>query len=286
MKITIIGLGLLGGSFALGYQEKRDDLRIVGVDNNDDNAHKAKELGLVDEVCGLNQAIENTDMIVLATPVNILTEQLAQVLDAIADNTLVIDFGSTKELICQSVQNHPNRGQYVAMHPIAGTENSGPEAAFSKLLHNQTMIICEKEKSAPAHLRLAEEIFGELNMHLLYMSAEEHDRHIAYVSHLSHISSFALSTTVLEIEKDERSISNLAGSGFSSTVRLAKSSPEMWAPIFAQNTPNISKALGAYIEHLQNFKQILDNEDEESSKSTMKAANEIRRILDGIDGKD
>ena len=283
MNITIVGLGLLGGSFALGLKQLPKDNYFIGVDNNPEHAAKALDLGLVDEVLDLEPAVKKSDLTVLAVPVNALVAMLNPVLDILPDQATLIDFGSTKELICGVVQNHPKRDQFVAVHPIAGTENSGPEAAFAGLLPHKIMIICDEEKSRPESVKLVEDIFRQLDMRLSYMPADSHDLHLAYVSHLSHISSFALGATVLEKEKDEENIFNMAGSGFSSTVRLAKSSPEMWAPIFTQNSRNISAALDSYIRKLQEFKNMIDNQDEAASFELMKKTNDIRRILSGID---
>ncbi|MCC9165529.1 prephenate dehydrogenase [Pontibacter harenae] len=279
MVICVIGLGLLGGSLALGVKAKHQDIKILGVDANEANAQKAIELGIADQVLALEEAVPQADLVVLATPVSVIAQQILPVLDLLPADAALIDLGSTKELICRTVEIHPKRGQFVASHPIAGTEYSGPEAAFVSLLQNKTMIICEKEKSNPKTLQLVEQLCLDLEMNLRYMSATDHDLHLAYVSHLSHISSFALGITVLDKEKDEENIFDMAGSGFSSTVRLAKSSPSMWAPIFTQNRQNVSEALGSYIEQLQNFKTIIDSEDEEKGKELMLRANEIRRIL-------
>ena len=283
MNITIVGLGLLGGSFALGLKQLHQDFYFIGVDNNSNHAAKALELGLVDEILALEPAVKKADLTVLAVPVNALVAMLNPVLDMLPDRATLIDFGSTKELICGVVKNHPKRDQFVAVHPIAGTENSGPEAAFAGLLPHKIMIICDEEKSRPESVKQVEDIFRQLDMRLSYMPADSHDLHLAYVSHLSHISSFALGATVLEKEKDEENIFNMAGSGFSSTVRLAKSSPEMWAPIFTQNSRNISAALDSYIRKLQEFKKMIDNQDEAASFELMQKTNDIRRILSGID---
>jgi prephenate dehydrogenase len=276
---------LLGGSLALQAKEKGIVKRVIGVDANPENADKALELGIVDEIATLEEAIPLTDLVVLATPVNVISGMLPRVLDALPDGKVVMDLGSTKEIICRVVEDHPRRRQYVAAHPIAGTENSGPAAAFSGLLKRKTMILCDQEKSSNAALNLVVSLAQSLEMRLSFMNSVEHDRHLAYVSHLSHISSFALGVTVLEKEKDESTIFDMAGSGFSSTVRLAKSSPDMWAPIFTQNTENISRALDAYIKRLQRFKEVIDGQDEVRSREIMHQANEIRRVLQGIDGK-
>jgi prephenate dehydrogenase len=283
MKITIVGVGLLGGSLALIAREKGIASRVVGVDINELHAQKALALGIADQMLPLEEAVKDTDLVVLATSVNILVKQLPKVLDLISEHTVVMDLGSTKELICQVADGHPRRAQFVASHPIAGTENSGPDAAFPGLLKKKIMIICDREKSSRQALETVVSISKQFEMRLSYMNSSEHDRHLAYVSHLSHISSFALGITVLDKEKDEKSIFEMAGSGFSSTVRLAKSSPEMWAPIFTQNKENISTALGAYIRRLQTFKDIIDSDDEHRSKELMQHANEIRRVLLGME---
>jgi prephenate dehydrogenase len=283
MKITVVGVGLLGGSLALIAREKGIASKITGVDINPVHAQKALALGIVDEMLPLEEAVKDTDLVVLATSVNVLLKQLPKVLDLVSAHTVVMDFGSTKELICQVADSHSNRQQFVASHPIAGTENSGPDAAFPGLLKKKIMIICDKEKSSKQALETVVSLSKQFEMRLSYMNSAEHDRHLAYVSHLSHISSFALGITVLDKEKDEKSIFEMAGSGFSSTVRLAKSSPDMWAPIFIQNKENISTALGAYIRRLQSFKDIIDSNDEAKSKELMQHANEIRRVLLGID---
>lgn len=284
MNICIVGLGLLGGSTALGLKAKDSSYRIIGVDNNRDHAARALVGEIADKIMTLEKGVLNADITILATPVNVILKQLPKVLDILPRNAVLTDLGSTKELICQSVSEHPKRGQYVAAHPIAGTEHSGPDAAFAELLPGKQMILCERERSDIEALEVVENLFKlKLNMRMSYMDPAAHDRHIAYVSHLSHISSFALSTTVLDKEKEEFSIFEMAGSGFSSTVRLAKSSAKMWAPIFTQNTKNISSALGAYIKNLQRFKDIIDQQDEVASKQEISRANDIKRILSGID---
>ncbi len=283
MKISIIGVGLLGGSFALGLRSVEDGHYYIGVDNSEENAFIATKLGIVDEIMSFEDAIRSSDLVVLATPVDVISTMLPEALDLLPESSMLIDLGSTKNKFSKIVDQHAKRGQYISCHPIAGTENSGPESAFAGLLKHKQMIICEKEKSRQEMLRILVSLFKKLDMQITYMSSEEHDRHIAYVSHLSHISSFALGLTVLDKEKDEKSIFTMAGSGFSSTVRLAKSSPDMWAPIFKQNAQNISVALEAYIKQLQQFKNIIDSGDESKSYQLMEHANEIRRILLGLE---
>ena len=252
---------------------------IIGMDANEANAAKALELGIIDGIGSLNDVLMDSELIVLAIPVDKARVVLAEALDNIPSGTVITDMGSTKAGICKSVENHPNRRNYVASHPIAGTEHSGPEAAISNLFDEKVAIICDVDEVAISLLSRVEAMYASLNMRVVYMSPEEHDLHMAYVSHLSHISSFALSTTVLEKEKDEKTIFDLAGSGFESTVRLAKSSPEMWGPIFRQNSKNVSEALGTYIEHLTSIKEMMDNGDETKMKGMMKDANGIKKIL-------
>ena len=279
MKVTIIGLGLIGGSIAIDLRKSGIATELYGIDQNSDHAKKAVELGLVDKVLAEDEGLSKADLIILAIPVNAINDFLPMLLDAVNKEAVVIDTGSTKSSICRSVALHLKRNQLVAAHQIAGTENSGPTAAFSGLFHGKTNIICEQEKSSSSALALAKRVFDALGMNTIFMEPEEHDKHVAYVSHLSHVSSFLLGQTVLDIEKDEKNIFNLAGSGFASTVRLAKSSPEMWAPIFEQNAEYLSQALLEYIMHLQRFHYHLLKKDTKELVNTMTKANEIRRIL-------
>lgn len=285
MRTTIVGLGLIGGSIGIDLRKAGVATEIIGVDQNPEHCAKALTLGLVDRLETLEHGIALADLIVLAIPVNALAKVLPKVLDLLAEHTVVIDAGSTKGLICKAVAGHPKRGSFIAAHPIAGTENSGPDAAFSGLFQNKTNIICEKEKSSAHALTVGQQVFNALGMETIFMEAEEHDKHVAYVSHLSHVSSFLLGQTVLDIEKDEKNIFALAGSGFASTVRLAKSSPEMWAPIFEQNLDYLSQALQEYIMHLQRFHYLLLKRDTKELHRVMANANEIRRVLEGIELK-
>ncbi|WP_138992188.1 prephenate dehydrogenase [Larkinella sp. C7] len=285
MTITIVGVGLLGGSFALAVREKYPKAKFIGVDASSVHGKLALAKGIVDEMKPLVEAVAVSDLVVLATPVNSILELLPQILDQLPKGGTVTDLGSTKELICHLVDSHPKRAQFVAIHPMAGTENSGPGAAFRELLPGKNLIICDREKSDSDSLKLVEALFSDIGMKLFYMNPQEHDLHLAYVSHLSHISAFALGLTVLEKEKDEQAIFDMASTGFSSTVRLAKSSPQMWAPIFDQNRANVSQALSDYIEFLQQFKAIIDDQNLDDSFEFMAKANQIRRVLEGIDRK-
>src|SRR5258708_11138118 len=279
MNVTIIGLGLIGGSMALDLRKASIATKLMGIDQNHSNAKKALDLKLVDEVLPENEALKKADLVILAIPVNAICAFLPSVLDAVNKNSIVIDAGSTKKMICNSVTNHLRRNQFVASHPIAGTEFSGPEAAFNGLFENKTNIICEQEKSSAQALATAKKVFATLAMNTIFMEPEEHDKHLAYVSHLSHLSSFLLGQTVLDIEKDEKNIFDLAGSGFASTVRLAKSSPDMWTPIFEQNAEYLSQALLEYIMHLQKFQYYLQKRDAKELHKIMTKANDIKRIL-------
>ncbi|WP_080054156.1 prephenate dehydrogenase [Spirosoma aerolatum] len=283
MTVSIVGIGLLGGSFALAVREKYPKMRFIGVDTSSVNGQLALAKGIVDDVLPLSEAIAQSTLVVMATPVNTIIDLLPTVLDQLPTGATVVDLGSTKETICAIADAHPKRAQFVAAHPMAGTENSGPGAAFRELLPGKNLIICDREKSNPDSLNLVESLFRDIGMKLFYMTPQEHDLHLAYVSHLSHISAFALGLTVLEKEKDEKAIFDMASTGFSSTVRLAKSSPQMWAPIFDQNRVNVSDALAAYIEFLQKFKQIIDEQDITNSLEFMQRANVIRRVLEGIE---
>lgn len=285
MIISIIGVGLLGGSFALSLREKYPNIKFIGVDQSLVNQKIALAKGIVDEIMTLEEALQVAELNVLATPVDAITALLPKLLDQLPEGRTIMDFGSTKELICQVADAHPKRAQFVAVHPMAGTENSGPGAAFKELLPEKNVIICDKEKSNPDSLTLVDTFLRDVGMKIHYMTPVEHDLHLAYVSHLSHISSFALGLTVLEKERDEKAIFDMASTGFSSTVRLAKSSPQMWAPIFDQNKINVSKALGDYIEFLKKFKEAIDSKDLTTSLDFMSKANDIGRILSGIEKK-
>ncbi|WP_339705428.1 prephenate dehydrogenase [Algoriphagus aquimarinus] len=277
-KLHIIGLGLLGGSFALAAKNKFENLVITGYDSSEKNLEDALNLGIIQEAKEAPDA--DTDIVILATPADTLSDLLLKTLDQIGENTLVFDVGSTKAKLCTLVADHPKRKQYLAAHPIAGTEYSGPNAAFAGLLDRKVTIICELEKTDLQLKEKAYELFDALNLKLRFMDAEEHDRHLAFVSHLSHISSFMLGKTVLQKMEDEKNIFDMAGSGFSSTVRLAKSSPAMWAPIFTENKDNILSALDGYISNLSAFREKIAASDGQALSDDMTEINKIRDILD------
>ncbi len=281
MKIHIIGIGLIGGSFALGIRSAFPEVEIVGTDASETNLEQAKQLSLIENSAEIEE-VKNVDVVIVAVPVNVATDVVKKVLDHISDHTLVFDAGSTKAQLCEEIAKHPKRRNFLAAHPIAGTEFSGPGAAIPDLFSNKTNIICEVEKTAFKLQERALEIFQKLGMRIRYMDPESHDRHIAYVSHLSHISSFMLGKTVLDKEKNERDIFDLAGSGFASTVRLAKSSPAMWSPIFQQNKKNVLETLNEYIHNLSEFKKLIENDDFQEVYREMERTNHITSILNGI----
>ena len=280
MKVYVIGIGLIGGSMALDIQALDKDAVIIGVDANEDHLNQALELGIIHQQAKLKDVVD-ADFVILAVPVDTALELLPQILDAVSDETLVFEVGSTKSPICEKVANHPKRRNFLATHPIAGTEFSGPSAAIRNLFVDKTNIICEVEKTTFKLQEKGLKLFKDLGMRIRYMEPKSHDKHIAYVSHLSHISSFMLGKTVIEKEKDEKDIFDMAGSGFESTVRLAKSSPAMWTPIFKQNKKQVVKSLEEYIANLSQFKNLLENGNYEQIFHEMENTNRIKEILNG-----
>ena len=280
-NIYIIGVGLIGGSLAIDIKKNRPNVVIHGISRKDATLNEALSLNLIDKKATLDD-IENADLVIVSIPVDATVKLLPTILDKIPDNGLVVDAGSTKEAICKAVENHPKRRNFLAMHPIAGTEHSGPSAAISNLFVGKTNIVCEVEKTAFKLQEKALKLFIEIGMRIRYMNPEAHDKHIAYVSHLSHISAFMLGKTVIEKEKNERDIFDMAGSGFESTVRLAKSSPEMWTPIFKQNKTNVVEILDDYIQNLIKFKEFMEADDFDEIYNEMKNTNHIKDILKGI----
>ena len=279
MTISIVGLGLIGGSMALSLKKSGFATTIIGVDNKIDHVVKALELQLVDKVAMLPDAIRQSDVVVLAVPVDVLTVLLPQVLDLI-DNQIVIEVGSTKVPVIEAVKNHSKRGRFVATHPMAGTEYSGPEAAIHQLFDSKVCVLCDLEHSDPDAVTTIKNLYEQgLKMRLCYFTSSDHDIHTAYISHISHICSFALALTVLEKEKDEKSIFDLASTGFSSTVRLAKSNPDTWIPIFRQNQDNIMDVLDEYINTLLKFKGLMLSGGYEKFYEYLQQGNAIKRIL-------
>ena len=280
-KIYVIGVGLIGGSFAIEIRKLFPKSIIIGVDKSDNNLQKALELEIIDEKSTIRQ-INNPDIILVSVPVKSIINILPNVLEFVKNDTLVIDFGSTKNSICQIVKNHPNRQNFLATHPIAGTEFSGPLAAHEGLFKGKNIIICDKDKTNKSKLELGLKIFDLMKMKISYMDSVSHDKHIAYVSHLSHISSFMLGKTVMDEEKNEKNIFDMAGSGFESTVRLAKSSPEMWTDIFDDNKKNIIKSLDDYIKNLTQINSLIKKDRFHEIESQLKSTNYIKTILKGI----
>lgn len=276
--VAIIGIGLIGGSLALQLKEKGIAKRIIGVDNNPAHRATAMELGLVDEIMELDTAISAADVLFFAIPVDATKQILPIVLDQV-DQQIVVDLGSTKSALVEAVKNHPSRGRYVAAHPMWGTEYSGPAAAVKGAFENKTVIICNAEESDIDAIQWVRALFLAIEMNIMEMSAEAHDIHAAYISHISHITSFALANTVLEKEQEDQAIFALASAGFESTVRLAKSNPQMWVPILMQNKENVLDVLNEHITQLRKFKSCLEKENWEYLQQLMEDANRIKRII-------
>jgi prephenate dehydrogenase len=281
MKIYVIGIGLIGGSIALDAKALYPEARIFGIDSNENHLQEAIALGVVDEVAVFDE-VSNADFVIVSVPVDTAIVLLPKVLDLVSNSAIVFDVGSTKVPICEAVANHPKRRNFIATHPIAGTEFSGPSAAIKGLFHGKTNIICEVEKTTFKLQEKALWLFKAIGMRIRYMDPKSHDKHIAYVSHLSHISSFMLGKTVINKEKDEQDIFDMAGSGFESTVRLAKSSPAMWTPIFKQNKKQVVRTLEEYIANLSKFKELLENDDYDAIYNEMQSVNKIKEILNGM----
>ncbi len=280
MKITIIGLGLIGGSLAIDLRKVKFATDLVGVDANKDHANQALKMGLVDRIENLENGVKNADIVIIAIPVNKEITVLTQVLDLINDNTSVTDMSSTKRVIVNTVKNHPKRKNYVPAHPMSGTENSGPSAALEGLFKGKITILCDHEESGPQHLALVEKMFQVLGMDIAYMTSDEQDHSTAFVSHLPHAAAYALANAV-QSKEDRNIIFDLASGGFNSTVRLAKSSSSMWHPIFQQNRNYVVESLDVYIKHLQEFRECLNNQEDEKLHELIVNANKIRGILEG-----
>ena len=283
MKTGIIGLGLIGGSMAIDLKRRGFADEVYGVEAEPVNAAAAEKIGLVDKVLSFEDCVDQSDLIVLAVPVGAAVKLLPKVLDRFAQTEaagkVVIDVCSTKEPLSRCVKYHPCRKMYVASHPMAGTEYSGPWAAMPGLFDGHACIICDPEESDNRAVRIVEDLYKTLNMRTIYMNSSNHDVHTAYVSHISHVTSFALALTVLDKERDEKHIFDLASGGFSSTVRLAKSSPDMWTPILSQNRDNILHVMDTYIEKMNDFRKAIADCDEEAVRGLIEEANKIRRII-------
>ena len=278
MKVSIVGLGLIGSSIAKDLRKNNFANKIIGVEKNTKHAHDALQLGIVDEIDQLTEAVFGADLVVVSVPVDKIVTILPQILDVIGKQTTVTDVGSTKASIVEAVLQHPNRSQYVAAHPMSGTENSGPQAALEGLFCNKTTIICDKDFSAPTHLVKVEKMYHALGSRLAYMSADDHDHNTAFVSHLPHVTAFALANSVLQKE-DRQVIVELAGGGFRDASRLAKSSPEMWTPIFEQNKRYLLEAIAEYSKHLQQMQQAIADDRWDVVFEQIKFSNKLRDIL-------
>ncbi len=280
MRTTIIGLGLIGGSIAKDLRKSKFATELIGIDTNETHAKQAIEIGLVDRVESLEKGIKNTDIVIIAIPVDKELQILSKILDGISENTTVIDLGSTKRVIVESVRNHAKRRNFIPAHPMSGTENSGPTAALENLFKGKITILCDHKDSGPQHLALVEKMFQSLGMDIAYMSSDEQDHSTAFVSHLPHAAAYALANAV-QTKEDRNIIFDLASGGFRSTVRLAKSSGTMWHPIFIQNREYVVESLNVYIKHLQEFRDCLKNKEDDKLKDLILNANKIRGILDG-----
>ncbi len=278
-NVTIIGVGLISGSISLALKERGMVKNVIGVSRTEASINKALELGLIDEALPLEEAVKKADLIYVAIPVDATIPVMNKVMDLITDKQIVVDAGSTKHALCTALAHHPMRKRFVATHPMWGTEYSGPEAAVRDAFVGRTCVICEKEKSDPHAVAEIEQMYKQIGMHIIYMDADSHDMHAAYVSHISHITSFALANTVLEKEKEEDAIFELASGGFESTVRLAKSNPDMWVPVFMQNRENVLDVLNEHISQLRKFKACLEKENTEYLRELINNANKIRKII-------
>ncbi|RYZ47446.1 MAG: prephenate dehydrogenase [Sphingobacteriales bacterium] len=278
MKVAIIGIGLIGGSMALALKEKGIATHLIGVDANEDHQKEALDLKLVDEINDLHTAIKRSDLIILSVPVDKAGQLLPEILNEV-NHQVVMDVGSTKYSLSRTLSSLGNSGRFVSTHPMWGTEFSGPSAAVKEAFSDKAVVICDKENSDADALELVEDIYRRLGMHIIYMNAQAHDLHAAYISHISHITSFALANTVLEKEKEDDAIFELASGGFESTVRLAKSNPAMWVPIFMQNKENVLDVLNEHISQLRKFKSCLEKDNFEYLAELIENANTIKRIL-------
>lgn len=279
MKVLIAGLGLIGGSFALALRDRAIADEILGVESSQEHADEALRLGLADRIVTLEEGVAQADLVVLATPVDTIPLLAVKVLNRVDDRQVVMDMGSIKAELCEVISMHARRGRFVAAHPMWGTEYSGPRAAQHGAFTGRNVVLCEAERSDADALAAVERLFRTLEAPAVYMGAEEHDLHAAYVSHISHVSSFALALTVLEKEREDRHIFDLAGGGFASTVRLAKSSAATWVPIMLRNKYNVLDVLREHIHQLQIMRRMIERDDAEGLKAAFDKANSIQRII-------
>jgi prephenate dehydrogenase len=281
MKITIIGLGLMGTSMAMALRKLNQQHKLMGIDVNDTHAQQTLRLGIIHEVGSLEKDLADADLIILAIPVDAMLHVLPDILNRMHDNAVVFDLGSVKQSIIKAVQHHPRRKRFVAAHPMAGSEKSGPAAGIENLFENKVCILCDTDASDTDALQMVKDIFLNIGSRIVNLPADAHDEQVAYVSHFSHIISYALALTVLDKQKDEKAIFDLAAGGFASTARLAKSSPEMWTPILLQNAENLQEICDVYINYLTEFKQVMASQNKDALYALISRATEIRRVLDG-----
>ena len=283
MVLGVIGLGLIGGSMAIDLKRRGYAHKVLGVESEPVNAEAALRIGLCDEVVSFEDCVRRSDIIVIAVPVGTAVKMLPQVLDIFSEEgnggKIVIDTCSTKSQIVRVAHYHQMRGRFVATHPMAGTEYSGPWAAMPNLFDGRACIFANSEESDPQALKVVEDLYDALNMRPIYMNADNHDVHTAYVSHISHVTSFALALTVLDKEQDEKHIFDLASGGFSSTVRLAKSSSDMWVPILTQNRDNVLRVNDTYLEKMKDFRDAIADYDEARIEELIQEANRIKKII-------
>lgn len=279
MRVFIAGLGLIGGSLALTLKERGTVKEVMGMEVSEERAKEALSLGLADRIVPFEEGVTTADLIVLATPVDTIPMLAVKALNRVQKPQVVIDLGSTKGELCEVIDQHARRSRFVAVHPMWGTEYSGPQAAVKGAFAGRTAVICERERSDEDALQMVEELLRTLQMPIIYMSAEEHDLHTAYVSHISHITSFALANTVLEKEREDRHIFDLAGGGFESTVRLAKSASSTWVPILMQNKYNVLDVLREHIHQLQLMRRMIERDDTTGLREVIDRANSIQRII-------
>lgn len=284
MIVGVIGLGLIGGSMAIDLKRRGFADKVLGVEADPVNAAAAEKIGLVDAVVPFDELVKESDIVIISVPVGTAVKMLPEILDKFqqiegGENKIVIDTCSTKGHIVRSVHYHPMRKCYVATHPMAGTEYSGPWAAMPNLYDGRACIFANTEESDPKAVHIVEKLYDALNMRPIYMNADNHDVHTAYVSHISHVTSFALALTVLDKEKDEKHIFDLASGGFSSTVRLAKSNADMWVPILSQNRDNVLQVIDTYIDKMKQFRDAIDEFDEDKIRNLISEANRIKKII-------
>jgi len=280
LKVGIIGLGLMGGSFALAlkkrYKDKGEKLEIIGLDHNDQHCLEALELKIADKITDDISDLLNLDLIILTIPVNAILAVMPYLKGASKDTT-IIDFGSTKEMIVKSIPKEI-RENFVAAHPMAGTEKFGPTAADKKLYRGKVVVLCNTEENSPKHLKLAKSIFRDLGMKIFYMDAVAHDRHAAFISHMPHAVSYAIANAVMQ-QENPKEILAMAGGGFKSMSRIAKSSPDMWLDIFKQNKNNLLDATTCISNELNKFKTLVENEKWAELREWILSANKLHEIL-------